>query len=195
MTVPPPASRYRRVGAISIGLVALVVAACAGVAAPTGITVTPASSAGSASRSPATAGDTPSPIAPASPQTTAASAPPAAVLGGVDGGPVAGDLGSFSWDGLVSDSPWIVERAGHSAAPGTRLRVAFEDSPDQAAWTARWAPVRRRQAGTPRSAGSGRDERITIEAPNEAGPWSLQLQATFGDGRRAVWYWRVDVDG
>ena len=26
-----------------------------------------------------------------------------------------------------------------------------------------------------------------------AGPWSLQLDATFADGRRAVWYWRLGV--
>ena len=29
----------------------------------------------------------------------------------------------------------------------------------------------------------------------EAGPWSLQLDATFADGRRAVWYWRLGVGG
>ena len=79
--------------------------------------------------------------------------------------------------------------------PAARLRVRFGDSLDQTRWIARWAPVRHGEAGTPQAAGSGDDGRIVIEAPGEAGPWSLQLEARFGDGRRAVWYWRVAVDG
>ena len=121
-------------------------------------------------------------------------APPAATLDGVDGGPVAGDLGSFSWDGLVSDSPWIVERVGHRADPGTRLRVAFDGLARPGAWTARWAPIRRRQAGTPRAGGigpgradhhRGTERRRSLEpaAPGDVRRWPAGGLVLAGRGR------------
>ena len=82
-----------------------------------------------------------------------------------------------------------------SVPPGARLRVRFGDSLDQAEWTARWAPIRHGEAGTPQAGGSGDDGRIAIEAPGEAGPWSLQLEARFGDGRQGGLVLAGRVDG
>ena len=121
--------------------------------------------------------------------------PPRAILVGGADGPETGDLGTFSWDGLVSDSPWIVQRTGSPVTPGTRLRVRFDPRLQPRAWIARWAPIRHGEAGSPRNAGSGDGGRVAVDAPMEAGPWSLQLDATFADGRRAVWYWRLGVGG
>jgi len=121
--------------------------------------------------------------------------PPRAILVGGADGPEAGDLGTFSWDGLVSDSPWIVPRTGSPVTPGTPLRVRFDPRLRPRAWIARWAPIRHGEAGPPWDAGSGDDGRVAVEAPMAAGPWSLQLDATFADGRRAVWYWRIGVGG
>ena len=129
---------------------------------------------------------------PAPPDT---SEPPRATLvGGVDG-PEAGDLGTYSWDGLVSDSPWIVQRTESPVTPGARLRIRFDPRLQPRAWIARWAPIQRGEARNPRDAGSGDGGRVVVEAPVDAGPWSLQLDTRFADGRRAVWYWRLGVNG
>jgi hypothetical protein len=182
---------------LALGALVVVVAACSGPAGSPSATSGTQAPASTEIRATPAAPHTESPSASpeATPDPGNASEPPTALLVGTDGGPVAGDLGTFSWDGLVSDSPWIVQRSGDAAATGARLRVRFDDSMDQTKWTARWAPIRRGEAATPQAAGSGDEGRIVIEAPAEAGPWSLQLEARFGDGRRAVWYWRVAVDG
>ena len=91
--------------------------------------------------------------------------PPRAILVGGADGPEAGDLGTFSWDGLVSDSPWIVQRTGSPVTPGTRLRVRFDPRLQPRAWVARWAPIRHGEAGSPRDAGSGDGGRVAVEAP------------------------------
>ncbi len=180
-----------------------VMAGCAGNAG------TPGSRAPTASNRPApsvVASTTASPDAVASPAEAATASPadtgqpqsaepPRAILVGALDGPEAGDLGTFSWDGLVSDSPWIVQRTGSPTTGGTRLRVRFDPRLQPQAWIARWAPINHGDAGTPRDAGSGDDGRVAVEAPMGAGPWSLQLDATFAGGRRAVWYWRLSVSG
>jgi len=138
--------------------------------------------------------DEPTPTPPDSVPPDSAEPPLAVLVGGIEG-PRAGDLGTFSWDGLVSDSPWIVQRTGSPVTPGARLRVRFDPRLVPRAWSARWAPVRHGEAGAPRDAGSGGGGRVSVEAPMDAGPWSLRLDATFADGRRAVWYWRLGVGG
>ena len=178
-----------------------VMAGCAGTAgspAPTGPVASDAVAATDAAPATPSPGAATSPAqepssTPADSTPPDSAAPPRAILvGGVDG-PEAGDLGTFSWDGLVSDSPWIVQRTGTAVTPGARLRVRFDPRLVPLAWSARWAPIRHGETGTPRDAGSGDGGRVSVEAPMEAGPWSLQLDATFGDGRRAVWYWRLGV--
>jgi hypothetical protein len=121
--------------------------------------------------------------------------PPDALLAGASGGPTTGALGTFSWDGLVSDSPWIVPRKAVLVRPGDGLRIRFEPGPGQSSWAARWARIRGGEATRPHAAGSGDDGRVVVEAPTDAGDWSLQLEARFAGGGRAIWYWRVSVGG
>jgi hypothetical protein len=183
--------------------IVFVMAGCAGPAATPAPTGPPAGSGLSPTEAP-TATSSPDATESAAGDQTATPAdtqppdspePPRAILVGGADGPETGDLGTFSWDGLVSDSPWIVQRAGSPVTPGTRLRVRFDPRLEPRAWIARWAPIRHGEAGSPQDAGSGDGGRVAVEAPMEAGPWSLQLDATFADGRRAVWYWRLGVGG
>ncbi len=180
-----------------------VMAGCAGPAAtpaPTGQRASHAASPTDAPTARSSPGATTSPAgdptaSPADSQPPDSPEPPRAILVGGADGPETGDLGTFSWDGLVSDSPWIVPPTGSPVTPGTRLRVRFDPRLQPRAWIARWAPIRHGEAGTTRNAGSGDGGRVAVEAPMEAGPWSLQLDAMFADGRRAVWYWRLGVGG
>ena len=184
VTGSPPASFPPATGSASA------TAPAGSASAPAQSSSEPASSAVSSTPS-ATASSTPS----TEPAATDGPAPPDAVLLGTGSGPAMGALGTFSWDGLVSDSPWIVPRRGVDAAPGTPLRVRFASGPAQVDWTARWARIRGGEARTPRAAGSGDGGRIRVDAPVEAGDWSLQLEARFPGGGRAAWYWRVVVGG
>jgi len=119
--------------------------------------------------------------------------PPLAQLAGLAGDAVDGDLGSFVWDGLVSDAPWIVGAARGTASPGAGLSVSFQPGGRVRAWRARWARVSGGEAGTPSAAGAGTSGRILLTAPRAVGTWSLQLTTDFGAGRSATWYWRVKV--
>lgn len=125
---------------------------------------------------------------------TEPSDPPDAFLAGPTGGPVAGALGSYSWDGLVSDSPWIVPPMASPLDPARRLRVRLRGGPAVSRWTARWARVRNGEAGTPRLAAMGAGTPLTIDGPPGPGGWSLQVDVRFDGGGRATWYWRVRVD-
>jgi hypothetical protein len=146
------------------------------------------------------------PVATASPPATAnppatpgpatpgpATAPPAARLAVLAGDAVDGDLGTFAWDGLVSDAPWIVGAARGTAAHDAVLSVSFEPGGQVTGWRARWAPVSAGEAGKPADGGSGTGGDVLLTAPHAAGAWSLQLTVDFGAGRGASWYWRVRV--
>jgi hypothetical protein len=126
--------------------------------------------------------------------TAALSEPPMALLVGetLPGEPAVGDLGSYTWGEEGSDAPWIVSDRGAFARPGTPVSVTFDPSVSPPAWTVRWAPITAAGAGDVASASQGTDE-VTFEVPDRAGAWSLQLEARFGSGHGATWYWRVDV--
>lgn len=187
-----PASRsatLRLVGA------ALVLAA-AGVGCGTG--GLPASSPPAATRDsppspPAAQSPAPSSVAPTPvPVTATPAGPPSATLSGTATGPSPGTLGSYTWADSGTDAPWIVPRDGSGASPGSRLEVAFEPAATPASWTARWAPVAGSSAGDVARGVDGTG-RVAITAPAEAGTWSLQLEASFGQARGATWYWRLEV--
>lgn len=202
MTHPPrrAAGRSRWLAGIALVVVALAAAGCLGGTGrsqrPSDLPSAAASGGPSVEPSPThREGVTPGassaePIA----TETASSVPPDAFLGGPTGGPVAGELGSFSWDGLVSDSPWIVPPTASPLDPARHLRVRLSGGPAVASWTARWAKVRNGEAGTPRLAGSGAGAPLAIGAPPGPGGWSLQVDVRFEAGGRAAWYWRVQVD-
>ena len=139
--------------------------------------------------------DPPLPVTPSATAPAMASfgAPPQATLAGLTTGELPGDPGTFSWDGLVSDAPWIVGPAGGSAPTAGRLGVSFSPADPQTAWQARWAPLDGTEPGATVDGGAGMGNAIELRAPEDTGAWSLQLVAWFGDGRSATWYWRVEV--
>ncbi len=189
-------------GTIAVVLVALAAAGCIGSTGqsprPSDAPPANASEGPSVQPGPTRAASTTPEASAAEPTATATAAPsskpPDAFLAGPTGGPVAGELGSFSWDGLVSDSPWIVPPMASPLDPARPLRVRLRGGPAVARWTARWAKVRNGEAGPPRLAGSGAGAPLAIDAPPGPGGWSLQVDVRFDGGERAAWYWRVQVD-
>jgi hypothetical protein len=131
--------------------------------------------------------------APAAPTPIPDAQPPDALLAGVAADPVAGDLGTFTWAGITSDSPWIVGRAGGSAPTGATLAVEFRPDAGEATWVASWARVTGGEARQPRDVSEPVTGPATFTVPSQPGTWSLQLFARFGGGRDAAWYWRVEV--
>jgi hypothetical protein len=140
-----------------------------------------------ASASP-TDGPTPVPTAPLT-------VPPEALLLGdaLPGEPAVGDLGSYTWGDEGSDAPWIVSRPGVVAKPGTAVRITFIPDVAPPSWTVRWARIAGGGAGDVASAAEGSGT-VEFAIPDTAGSWSLQLDARFGTGHGATWYWRVDVE-
>ena len=131
---------------------------------------------------------TPSPSVPSVPTTAT---PPPASLSAEGGDPVAGQLGSYTWGDVGSDSPWL---PGAPLAVGARepLAVTFGGGPAVASWTARRAragatsPV----GAVPAGGGAGP---VAIDAP-AAGSWTLAVTVEFAGGiGSATWYWRLDV--
>lgn len=170
----------------------------------------PAPSATSPAAAPPTA-DPGSPaeptVSPAGPTPTAADAttgpgggpatdaPPVASLSVVDGDGTSweGSLGTFTWRGVGSDSPWFVPASGASVPAGATLRIRFGDSDVvPVGWDVSWATVDGSFAGT--VVGGARGTPGTpLRAPGEPGTYAVQVDADFGADRRAAWYWRVDV--
>ena len=194
-----PSSLVRRSALVAPLVLAGLVAGCGtGGSPPTGGPSTlPAGSSPTVGASPAatpiasaqtTDGPTPVP-------TAALSEPPMALLVGdrLPGEPAVGDLGSYTWGDEGSDAPWIVSDRGAFARPGTPVSITFDPSVEPPAWTVRWAPITAAGAGDVASASQGTDE-VTFAVPDQAGAWSLQVEARFGTGHGATWYWRVDVE-
>ncbi len=187
----------------SVGLVlVLVPAAACGTAGPPPASTpatSPAASTPAASPAASTPSASPGPARSPGPSTSATApaatdaAPPAALLGGLSGAVAAGQLGTFSWDGFVSDSPWIVGPSAGDVRATERLAITLDPDLAPITWQARWAPVTGGQAGDPVDGGSGSTSGIEVSPPATPGAWSLQLTAGFGVGRSATWYWRIEV--
>ena len=118
--------------------------------------------------------------------------PPQAMLAGSWDAPVAGALGTFTWNGLVSDAPWIVGDPIGDASSGP-VTVSFDPGLGQATWRAQWAPVVDGAAGDAVPGDDGASGAIVIALPGRPGDWSLQLTATFTAGYDATWFWRLEV--
>jgi hypothetical protein len=110
----------------------------------------------------------------------------------VAGTPQPGALGTYTWGDAGTDAPWIVPTDSTVVRAGESLTVDLEPALAPATWTARWAPVAGGSAGDVASAAEGTGA-PSFAAPDTAGPWSLQLEAHFGQGHSAAWYWRVEV--
>lgn len=158
---------------------------------------------------------TASPTAPASPTATAADSttpttstsaspslpipptdslepPPDASLAAEGGDPVTGTLGSWTWAGGGSDSPWL---SGAPIRLGAREPLAVRLAADEASTS--WTAVR-----APASAGNGvgattlaeGTTAIRFEAP-PPGAWTIALTVRFARGGSAVYYWLATVVG
>ena len=137
-------------------------------------------------------------VAPADPTPPAdggpgTAAPPVVTLTVPGLGDIAGELGSYTWGGSGSDSPWIAAKTGPRVLADTELAIAVADiTADH--WTAAWAPVSDGRAGNPVSSATGEDGApIRVTAPSVQGPWSLRIEAWFGNQWHAAWYWRLEV--
>ena len=190
--------RAARLGT-ALGLAAML-AGCAG-----GGSVSPAP-AGTASTGPLVAATTgpvlsvapttaPSPTADrtTSPAPTIAlpSSPPTATLAGLTGGAATGALGSYTWAGGGSDSPWIPGKAAGTVKAGGALRATFGGL-TPADWSAAWATVANGAVGAPAGGTTGMSA-VSISAPPRGGTWSVRVSASFGPGANATYYWLVTV--
>jgi hypothetical protein len=190
--------------AVPLRRLALAVAVVIPIAAASCSVAAPSPSPSQVDPSPATTGTprpeptsaTPAPTAIATPSPTAspvepAGTPPAASVSAEGGDPVVGQLGSYTWGGGGSDSPWL---PGTPVTVGARepLTVTVAGDPPVSQWTARRtrAGATNQVGAIPVGSGSGP---IAIDAP-ASGSWTLAVSVTFAGGLgSATWYWRLDV--
>ena len=167
----------------------------AGGCGPAGATTTPSQGTRAEPSAPASASASADrPIATTAPRPTEVPGPPSLSLRGSATGAIRGELGSFLWDGLGSDAPWIVPATASHVASGGYLEVVVAPPRESDHWTARWAPVAGGAPGDPSATAEGGAGGIRLTAPSRPGTWGLALEVSFGDGRRGTWYWRLDVD-
>lgn len=144
-------------------------------------------------------GPTPAPSLPASadPSATAAATiqpsaqPPNASLA-VDGGDaVTGQLGSYTWNGGGSDSPWL-PGAPIAVGAGERLVLTLGEGVIASDWTARRVVAGTIDGSGAVGLGDGQGP-VAFPAP-PPGEWSVQVTVRFaGDLGSAAYYWQVTV--
>jgi hypothetical protein len=147
----------------------------------------PAEGSGPVTRTPATTSvDPPTPGPPMSRPPTAAIA--------VDGGdPVAGELGSFTWENSGSDSPWLDGNPIH-VGTGEILTLTLSEPVEIDSWTASRVPQSRLNATTPVGLGEGAGGVVAFAGP-PVGTWSVNVNVWFVDNLGAAsYYWLVEVD-
>jgi len=169
----------------------LLVLACVSPGSPGVRTASPAGSTGPT----VTAVATPPSIAPtesvgsweATPSEQPPEAPPEARLtsGGVT---VAGAVGTFTWDGIVSDSPWL-PGSDVRAGPGETLRIDLAGA-TPLRWSALIAPGGSGGVGMS-DAGSGAAG-PTLKSPTIRGTWELAVKVVFASGE-VRYHWRLTV--
>ena len=183
--------------AVAIIIAAVALAGCSVGGPPTPAATTGAGSsvagAAASAASPARSGPPATASAGTTARPTEVPGPPVASLAGGRNGIVAGELGSFLWDGLGSDAPWVVPADPVPLAAGAPLAVTLDPALVPGRWTARWAPVVAGSAGDPANLTTGDGATVNVAAPTVAGTWGLQVEISFSAGRRAAWYWSLDV--
>lgn len=124
------------------------------------------------------------------PATPRVGDPPVASLRVEGGDPVVGQLGTYSWAGGGSSSPWL---------PGAPIDVGAEEplivTMDQpfivTAWTARLAPAADQDGAQAVVAAEGVGQPV-MSVPKR-GAWTLAVTVTFGERGSATYAWRLDV--
>lgn len=154
------------------------------------LTASPASPLVPSPTMPEPPSDSPAPIAATASPPTAETRPPAATLIDARGRNVAGQIGTFTWQGVVSDSPLLGGAAATvrarqvlsitvaSLRPSSWSATLFTDPADPASGTA---------------LGHGAGE-ISLVAPDRPGTWTLGLQVVYPDGD-VIHFWRLTVPG
>jgi hypothetical protein len=124
--------------------------------------------------------------------TTAADGPPAAWLRVEGGDPVLGQVGSFTWAGGGSDSPWLPGGRIRVGA-GERLLLTLAPATATGPWSARSAAQGTLDGAGAVALGEGGGEPIGFAAPGP-GTWSVQVAVRFaGELGSATYYWQVEV--
>jgi len=148
----------------------------------------PATPVASASASAAAA--TPA-ASPATAPVVIGEAPPAATLAAEGGDPVSAQLGTYTWAGTGSDSPWL-PGAPIAVGQGEPLTVRLDPPTPIDAWAARVAPSTATDPSGATSLGGGSGA-PAFAAP-DAGSWTVEVALTFADGvGRASYFWRLEV--
>jgi hypothetical protein len=130
-----------------------------------------------------------------SPTIAVGAEPPAASLSVEGGDPVAGQLGSFTWNGGGSDSPWL-PGTRLSIGAGERLTASLAGGVAVDTWSARSAPAGSSDGtgAVGLGDGSGDGSNPMAFAPPAKGRWSVQLTVGFADELgSATYYWQVIV--
>ena len=119
-------------------------------------------------------------------------APPEAALAAEGGDPVPGQLGSYTWDGSGSDSPWL-PGTPITVGAGESLSVTLAPPAATGTWRARYVPAGQTDAEGARPLGEG-STTPTFPAP-PAGRWTVEVQVTFPDAAGAAsYFWEIVVD-
>ena len=118
---------------------------------------------------------------------------PGALLVGGTGAEVPGTVGSYTWDGVASDTPWLPAGvlATSEAGAGDPLGVRV-DGAVVAGWTAAAAPAADRMGLAATALGEGGGPAISFRAP-AAGDSVVLVHAAFVGGGDAAWYWHIVV--
>jgi hypothetical protein len=125
-------------------------------------------------------------------ERTATDGPPAASLRVEGGDPVVGQLGSHTWAGGGSDSPWL-PGARIRVGVGERLSLALAPALAIGPWTARRAAPGTLDGAGAVSLGEGSGAPIGFAAPGR-GTWSVQVTIGFAGGLgSATYYWQLEV--
>lgn len=119
-------------------------------------------------------------------------APPDAFLAAEGGDPVAGQLGTYVWLKMGSDSPWL-PGAPIGVGAGEPLRVSLVPDGDIRAWFARYVPAS--AVGPDGATSLGEGEGSPAFAAPGSGAWTLEVFVEFAAGAGdASYFWRLEVE-
>jgi len=181
----------------SVLLTALVAMACStsggsAIGSPTPAAVTPSASPVVAATPVASVPVMSPSIAAPSASSAQAGVPPSASMSAEGGDAVAGQLGSYTWAGGGSDSPWL-PGSTIAVGAGEPLTVRLDPAIVVADWTATRVAAGTTDGSGAVSLAAAEGEPIRFIAP-AVGTWSVQVQVRFGRGSdAAAYYWRLDV--
>lgn len=170
--------------------VALIVAGCASVTPdPTPTLVASAGPRASVAAVPTVPTASPHPIEPSSSPPSAETHPPPATLVDAGGREVNSQIGTFVWQGVVSDSP-LLPGAPVTVRTGQGLTISVI-GPRPTTWVATLFS----EPGDPtsgRAYGQGVGV-FTLAAPDRPGTWTLRLKTVYGGAGEVTHFWRLTV--